>query len=154
MKRQRWLSGMLFGGVMLLVWMVCGVAVATAQGLTGCLTKGGSLTNVAIGDAPSRRCLDDQVAVHLGSPMTCPEGTTYFIGVCIENTARTAQNYFDATDSCTEMGHRLPLAGELKAFRELDGIVIGAPAEWTDDLALSRNTDSRPRGERRAEIES
>ncbi len=66
--------------------------------------------------------------------LSCPAGTTLFIGVCIENAARDAATQPDATDVCADEGRRLPSGGELQAFREAPGITL-ASGEWTDDVA-------------------
>lgn len=63
----------------------------------------------------------------------CPSGTTLFVSVCIENTARPAAQWVPAAQTCAAEGRRLPSTGELLGFRELPGITLGA--EWTDDVA-------------------
>jgi hypothetical protein len=65
----------------------------------------------------------------------CPSGTTLFIGVCIENSARAAATQGSATSDCADEGRRLPTGGELQSFRKVSGITIATGGEWTDDLA-------------------
>jgi hypothetical protein len=67
--------------------------------------------------------------------LTCPSGTTLFIGVCIENTARAAATQPSASDNCAAVGRRLPSGGEIEAFKKQSGITIASTGEWTDDVA-------------------
>ncbi len=118
------------------VAVMAGVALANGQGsgLTGCLTPAGTLVQVAVGDTPLRPCTPAQIQVHLGGQLVCPDGTTPFVGVCIENTARTADDHHNATEDCAADGRRLPSGGELQGFQKLPGITLAAGGEWTDDL--------------------
>ncbi len=113
-----------------------GIAFGSGEGsgMTGCLTQAGTLIQIAVGDTPLRPCSHGQIQVHIGGPVTCPDGTTPFVGVCIENTARTPATQPGATRNCAADGRRLPSGGELQGFRELPGISLAEGGEWTDDL--------------------
>ncbi len=122
--------------VLLSLMGAAGVALGDEQGsgVTGCLTPGGTLTNIAVGDAPLRRCSPGEIEVHFGGRLSCPDGTILFVGVCIENTARPPANHSEASADCAADGRRLPSGGELEAFRMLSGITLATGGEWTDDL--------------------
>ncbi len=113
-----------------------GLALGSGEGngMTGCLTPAGTLIQIAVGDTPLRPCSHGQIQVRIGGQLTCPDGTTPFVGVCIENTARAPANQADATRDCAADGRRLPSGGELQGFRELPGITLAEGGEWTDDL--------------------
>lgn len=81
-------------------------------------------------------CRPNETAIALATPTSVsrPADTTMFVGVCIEDQARTADSHRDATRDCADEQRRLPSGGELQGFRELDGITLAAGGEWTDDL--------------------
>jgi hypothetical protein len=70
-----------------------------------------------------------------GPPLSCPAGTTAFIGVCIDSSARTADAHDDAEEDCADEGRRLPSGGELTAFNAQATLATGG--EWTDDLGAT-----------------
>jgi hypothetical protein len=82
-------------------------------------------------------CRPNEVAITLAqaAAFACPEGTTRFTGACIEDEPRSAAAHHDATLACAGAGGRLPSGGELQGFQAAHGILIGSPAEWTDDVA-------------------
>jgi hypothetical protein len=67
--------------------------------------------------------------------LSCPSGTTLFVGVCIENSARAPAINSSAADDCADEGRRLPSGGELESFRKVPGITLATSGEWTDDVA-------------------
>lgn len=67
------------------------------------------------------------------SALTCPSGTTRFVSVCIERTARAPKTWSNASNDCAGQQRRLPSSGELAAFIKQPGVAIAA-SEWTADL--------------------
>lgn len=65
--------------------------------------------------------------------LRCPTGTREFAGACIEETARAAQNWQNAANTCGAADRRLPTASELMGFRQLPGITL-AGSEVSSDL--------------------
>ena len=73
----------------------------------------------------------------LAFKLACPAGTRLFLGVCIEETSRSALDWGTASNTCANLARRLPSIGELWAFRLQPGIDLAGPAatgEMTYDL--------------------
>jgi len=66
--------------------------------------------------------------------LSCPAGTSLFLGVCLEDQPRAADNHGDASRDCADEARRLPSEGEMRAYRAQPGVTI-APFEWTDELS-------------------
>jgi hypothetical protein len=66
--------------------------------------------------------------------LSCPAGTSLFLGVCLEDRPRGADEHANATRDCADEARRLPSEGEMRAYRAQPGITI-APFEWTDELS-------------------
>ena len=64
---------------------------------------------------------------------TCPSGTQKFTHVCIEKTARQADDFKFASADCADERRRLPTGAELDSFRQQPGVVLGIQ-EWTGDI--------------------
>lgn len=75
-----------------------------------------------------------------GYSLGCATDTVRAGGVCIEKTARTADSFWDAMDTCGSLSglfgsgwrYRLPLMSELRPARGITGIDIDAGDEWVD----------------------
>jgi hypothetical protein len=65
---------------------------------------------------------------------TCPSGTQKFIHVCIEKTARQADDFQFASADCADERRRLPTGAELDSFRQQPGVELAFVLEWTGDI--------------------
>jgi hypothetical protein len=65
---------------------------------------------------------------------TCPSGTTYQQGGCLENASRSAADWNTARTTCYGVAARLPDTAEMATFFARGGSVAGS-GEWTTDLA-------------------
>ena len=59
---------------------------------------------------------------------SCPDGTLFHEGACIEQSAHTAAPFDDATAACLNADRRLPTVDELQTFRNR---VALSGEEWT-----------------------
>jgi hypothetical protein len=79
-----------------------------------------------------------------GYPAGCQaeDGLRYFAGACWETQAgATAMNANEAAVSCGRRGGELPRALALKAFSELDGVVIDLAGEWSGEIGGTSTED-------------
>ena len=95
------------------------------------------------GEAPMRVSSDARVpnlnADYVdGRSFSCPAGTLFHEGVCIERTARGPAAYNSASSDCLGEGRRLPTVAELQTFRNRSGqdFVI---SELTSEKELDEN---------------
>jgi hypothetical protein len=123
-------------GIGIVLLLAAGVTYASIPGSDGaihaCYLPGGQLRLI---DADANQsCRPGETAIQWPAvSQGCPAGTLPFLGVCIEIAARSPDFHFFAALDCADELRRLPSPGELKAFREVDGITLSV--EWTDDLA-------------------
>lgn len=68
------------------------------------------------------------------SKSTCPQGMQKFTHVCIEKTARQADDFNFASADCADERRRLPTAAELDSFRQQPGVELVLVLEWTGDI--------------------
>lgn len=76
-----------------------------------------------------------------GWSIGCPSGTVLGGGLCFETSSRSADDYFDATEICADLGSNiffgrgqvweLPSATQLRAADINGDIAIGDTAEWS-----------------------
>jgi hypothetical protein len=109
------------------------MAQSADDAVHACYVPGNGQLRV-IGPFATCRPNEVEVALAVASALECRPGTTRFVGVCIENGARTPEDHGEATETCAAVGGRLPSGGELQGFREVPGILLATDGEWTDDL--------------------
>jgi hypothetical protein len=73
-----------------------------------------------------------------GYPAGCGTGERYFAGACWETRTEAASlDANEAAAACAHRGGELPRALALKAFGELEGVVIEPEGEWTGEIYAS-----------------
>jgi hypothetical protein len=72
----------------------------------------------------------------LAFKLACPASTRLFLGVCIEETSRSALDWGTASNTCAGLGRRLPSIGELWAFRQQDGITLAGSSATTAEMTF------------------
>jgi hypothetical protein len=80
----------------------------------------------------------DNAATLAGAPpsaylVSCPAATTLYGGVCWDNASRTAAGWFAASDTCGNLGGRLPTLSELVAYTDQAGTQV-AGSHWSGDV--------------------
>jgi hypothetical protein len=73
----------------------------------------------------------------------CPADTLPRAGLCIEGTARPADGFFGATNTCDNVGRSLPTMPELDRFAVLHG-PLSAQGEWTASVYRNPANGSNP----------
>jgi hypothetical protein len=125
--------------ITLLVLVAGGIASAAIPGsdgtISGCYDKVSGKLRL-IDSAAGQQCTKNETPVswQQSARLACPSGTTLSTGVCVENTARVADEHGDAEDDCADEGRRLPSPGELRTWADTSGVTLASPGEWTDDL--------------------
>jgi len=71
-----------------------------------------------------------------GRSFSCPGGTLFHEGACIERTARASATYGGASTDCLNEGGRLPTVAELQTFRNRSGQDFGI-----SELTSEKNLD-------------
>jgi FlaG/FlaF family flagellin (archaellin) len=77
-----------------------------------------------------------------GQSFTCPGGTLFHEGVCIETTMRAFATFSTAQDDCLGEGRRLPSPEELQTFRKRSGHDFKGNVEYTSEINFSSSTAS------------
>lgn len=67
--------------------------------------------------------------------LTCPGGTVFIEGACLETSDRTPVNWPGAESDCSENGGRLPSPAELLSYGQEPGVQLGATERWTANFA-------------------
>jgi hypothetical protein len=74
-------------------------------------------------------------------PPTCPGGTAFHEGACIETSRREATTFSTAETVCTGAGNRrLPGPEELLGFRHRSGVDVDDSYEWATGLSFTGAT--------------
>jgi hypothetical protein len=95
------------------------------------------------GSIPGNRLKPDKVTgkqvneskLQLELDFACPTGTTALAGACIENSSRTPQSFFNASETCAAAGRRLPTASELLFLEDVLGahvVQMSSSIIWDD----------------------
>jgi hypothetical protein len=80
----------------------------------------------------------DNAAALAGAPpsaylVSCPATTTLYGGVCWDDASRTAAGWIAASDTCGELGGRLPTLSELVAYAQQPGTPVTV-RHWSSDV--------------------
>jgi hypothetical protein len=86
-------------------------------------TLGGLQVNEAtLGRVPDANRLEGRAASSF--TVSCPSGTVFHAGGCLETAARAAQSFAGASRTCGLANRRLPLFSELESLRQQPGITL------------------------------
>lgn len=88
----------------------------------------------------------DQVGGMTAAELTdrCPAETLAYAGACFDSAARGTATWPAAAKSCGDAGGRLPSLDELEGFRQLPGVVLGAPGSDLEHTTTFLDGDGQP----------
>lgn len=84
--------------------------------------------------AANAQALQGQTAAQIAasSKLTCPAGTTFAAGTCMENSARPKALYLEALEVCAKAGRLIPSMAELTAYDIL--VNNSSTPEWAGQM--------------------